>query len=131
MKRLYFLSTLILSGFYSCSQDTKTDLMSKAGLSFNNETVILASDAKLSEDILLGQLPATIVKKIDKDRKLRYMQLTNIIKKNIEDSVIYDLTFESYSKEITKSVKFDQNGNKFYVNLNVNDYEKDNINIIP
>lgn len=118
MKKLFYLSSILLFGFYSCEQDTKTDLFVKAGLNLKNDTMILASEAQISEDILLGQLPAVIVKKIDNDRKLRYMQLTNVIKRNMEDSVIYDLTFESYGKDKIKSVKFDQNGNKFYVNLN-------------
>ena len=111
----YFIPILLFT--VSCNQTSPTDLIySDSDSSGSNKAILLAAEAQLSEDVLMGQLPAEIVAKIERDKKLRYMQLINVIKLNIDDAVIYDLTFESYlEKGKKKTVQFDQLGNKYYL----------------
>jgi len=123
MKKLFYISIFLTLSMYACNSEKTPEITyMKAGIGQSNEITAMASDDSLAEDVLMGQLPMKVVLKIEKNRKLRYMQLTNVIKYMQEspDSVIYDLTFESPSiSGQRKSVLFDQNGNKIYKqNLN-------------
>jgi len=118
MKKLFYISFVLALGIYSCNSEKINEASYvKAGLGQHTSSQFITSQEYISEDLLMGQLPMKVVLKIEKNRKLRYMQLTNVIKyvQNDQDSVIYDLTFESPSDQSQrKSVLFDQNGNKIY-----------------
>lgn len=125
MKKLFYLSFVLTLSLISCSPE-KTQEVSyiKAGFGSSESTSKIDTEENFEEDVLMGQLPMKVVLKIEKNRKLRYMQLTNVIKyvQESSDSIIYDLTFESLSgTDQPKSVLFDQNGNKIYkYNHNLN-----------
>jgi hypothetical protein len=118
MKKLFYISLILTISLFSCNSE-KTQEVSyiQAGFGQSNDH-LLVSDDTLGEDILMGQLPMKVVLKIEKNRKLRYMQLTNVIKyiqESPDSIIIYDLTFESLSDTSQrKSVLFDENGNKIY-----------------
>jgi len=118
MKKLFYISFFLTLGMSACNlEKTPETTYVKAGFGQSNEISSIVSDEPTVEDVLMGQLPMKVVLKIEKNRKLRYMQLTNVIKyvQQSPDSVIYDLTFESPSKNgQRKSVLFDQSGNKIY-----------------
>jgi hypothetical protein len=125
MKKLFYISIFLTLSMSACNSDKTPEITYiKAGFGQSNELAAIAEDDSLAEDVLMGQLPMKVVLKIEKNRKLRYMQLTNVIKyvQESTDSVVYDLTFESPSVSgQRKSVLFDQNGNKIYKqNLNLN-----------
>lgn len=125
MKKLFYISLVLTLALYSCDSDKMPEVSYvKAGFGQSNSSPMLTIEDNLSEDVLMGQLPMKVVLKIEKNRRLRYMQLTNVIKyvQEDQDSIIYDLTFESPSGTgQRKSVLFDQNGNKIFkytTNLN-------------
>ncbi|KEO74475.1 hypothetical protein [Anditalea andensis] len=123
-KHIFYLSLIFIISLHACQSETEVHdgtPFIKAGFGYTNES-ILPSDPVSGEDILMGQLPIKVVLKIEKNRRLRHMQLTNVIKYSQEsqDAVLYDLTFESLSgMEPKKSILMDQEGNKIYKhNLN-------------
>jgi len=118
MTKLFYISLFLTLSMSACNSEKTPEIAYlKAGFGQSNAMTPIGSDEILAEDVLMGQLPMKVVLKIESNRKLRYMQLTNVIKyvQESPDSVIYDLTFESPSiSGQRKSVLFDQNGNKIY-----------------
>jgi len=111
MKSLFsFFVLAVLGGLVSCSERKFTEVdFIKAGFSGNKTDSALRPEAN-GEDLLLATLPEEIINYIEADRKLRYMELENIIKYHKQDSVIYDLTFVNFSGK-KKSVKLTADGN--------------------
>jgi len=118
MKKLFYLSLVLILGLYSCNSEKLPEISYvKAGFGQSHSSPLVTTEENFGEDVLMGQLPMKVVLKIEKSRRLRYMQLTNVIKyvQENQDSILYDLTFESPSgTSQRKSVLFDQHGNKIY-----------------
>ncbi|WP_143961863.1 hypothetical protein [Litoribacter populi] len=112
MKKLFYLPLFWLLALSSCQGNISNPDFIKAGFGADSDSSQQVGTADIYEDKLLTQLPTSIVNKIENDRRLRYMELNNIIKYKVQDTLIYDLTFNSYGGNWTKSVKFDQKGNK-------------------
>ncbi|MBS9524888.1 hypothetical protein KIH41_11740 [Litoribacter ruber] len=114
MKKLFYVPIIWLIALGSCQGNISNPDFVKAGFGADSDSVKQVDSNDMYEDKLLIQLPASIVDKIENDRRLRYMELNNIIKYKVQDTQVYDLTFISYGGNRTKSVKFDQKGNKIY-----------------
>jgi hypothetical protein len=112
MKALFYIPLVGLLILGACDQKSFSDTtFIKAGFGVDSSDTASMINPDIKEgDMLLAQLPEKVIEKIEGDRKLRYLELENVIKYKVLDTMIYDLTFLNIAGR-KKTVKFDQNGN--------------------